>query len=244
MLKALIRLPFALIRRVFALRPVRLFFRMLMWLFVICAAISLTWVILYRFINPPITSLMIMERFRTDKLEYEWRPLEKISPNLAHAVIASEDSQFCSHSGFNFEEIYKALQETDRRRGGSTITQQTAKNAFLWPDASWLRKGVEAGFTVLTELFWPKSRIVEVYLNIAEFDTGVFGAEAAAQQYFGVSADALTIDQAARLAWVLPSPRRRTARDVNLKTVRQIRNDIAYIRQKEDYDCLPDPSGK
>ena len=217
----------------------RTMLRWLVRLAVIGAAFCTVWVIAYRFFNPPITSLMVMERFRTDKLEYDWRPLGQISENLQHAVIASEDSPFCAHYGFNLKEIYRALEDTERRRGGSSITQQTAKNAFLWPDASWLRKGVEVGFTVLMEVFWPKERILEIYLNIAEFDTGVFGAEAAAQQYFGVSAKDLTTDQAARLAWVLPSPRRRDARNVNLKTVKQIRNDIAYIRRNEDYDCLP-----
>ena len=212
MLKALVSLPAALFRRLFALSVVRRGLRLIVWLMVIGAALSTVWVVAYRFVNPPITSLMIIERLRTGKLEYEWRPLKDMSLNLQRAAIASEDSPFCLHGGFNLSEIYKAFQDTERRRGGSSITQQTAKNAFLWPDASWLRKGVEAGFTILMEAFWPKQRILEVYLNIAEFDTGVFGAEAGAQRYFGVSASELTEEQAVRLVWVLPSPRRRDAR--------------------------------
>ncbi len=210
----------------------------------ISAAVCMVWVAAYRFIDPPITSLMVMEKFRIDKLHHDWRPLAEIAPSLQRSVIAAEDSSFCAHYGFDFDEIYKAYQDADRRRGGSTITQQTAKNAFLWPDASWLRKGLEAGFTVLIELFWPKTRILEVYLNIAEFDAGVFGAEAAAQQYFGVSVKNLTSDQSARLAYLLPSPRRRDAENARLSVVRQIRNDVAFIEHLGGYDCLHPEDGR
>ena len=207
---------------------------------VMVAAFSALWVVAYRFINPPITTLMVMERLRTDKLEQDWRPLAEISQNLQYAVIAAEDANFCLHGGFSIEDIRKALEEDGRRRGASTISQQTAKNAFLWPDASWLRKGVEAGFTVLIEAFWPKSRILEVYLNIAEFGIGVFGAEAAAQYYFGVSADALTPDQAARMAHMLPSPRKREVRRVSAARIAKINEGVGYIAGNGDYDCLPD----
>ena len=207
---------------------------------IMVAAFSTLWVVAYRFINPPITTLMVMERVRTDKLEQDWRPLAEISPNLQYAVIAAEDANFCLHGGFSIEDIRKALEEDGRRRGASTISQQTAKNAFLWPDASWLRKGVEAGFTVLIEAFWPKSRILEVYLNIAEFGIGVFGAEAAAQYYFGVSADALTPDQAARMAHMLPSPRKREVRRVSAARIAKINEGVGYIAGNGDYDCLPD----
>ena len=207
---------------------------------IMVAAFSTLWVVAYRFINPPITTLMVMERVRTDKLEQDWRPLAEISQNLQYAVIAAEDANFCLHGGFSIEDIRKALEEDGRRRGASTISQQTAKNAFLWPDASWLRKGVEAGFTVLIEAFWPKSRILEVYLNIAEFGIGVFGAEAAAQYYFGVSADALTPDQAARMAHMLPSPRKREVRRVSAARIAKINEGVGYIAGNGDYDCLPD----
>ena len=207
---------------------------------IMVAAFSTLWVVAYRFVNPPITTLMVMERLRTDKLEQDWRPLAEISQNLQYAVIAAEDANFCLHGGFSIEDIRKALEEDGRRRGASTISQQTAKNAFLWPDASWLRKGVEAGFTVLIEAFWPKSRILEVYLNIAEFGIGVFGAEAAAQYYFGVSADALTPDQAARMAHMLPSPRKREVRRVSAARIAKINEGVGYIAGNGDYDCLPD----
>lgn len=199
------------------------------------------WVGAYRFINPPITALMVIERLRVDKLEHDWRPLDQISPNLHYAVIAAEDANFCLHGGFSLEDIKEALAEEDRRRGASTISQQTAKNAFLWPDASWLRKGVEAGFTVLIETIWPKSRILEVYLNIAEFGIGVFGAEAAAQYYFGVSADALTRDQAARLAHMLPSPRKREVGRVSMSRIARINEGVAYIDERGNFDCIKPP---
>ena len=204
----------------------------------ILAAFCALWVASYRFINPPITSLMVMERLRVGKLEQDWRPLGQISPNLQYAIIAAEDANFCLHGGFSIEDIRKALAEEDRRRGASTISQQTAKNAFLWPDASWLRKGVEVGFTVLIEWIWPKSRILEVYLNVAEFGIGVFGAEAAAQYYFGVPAKALTRDQSARLAHMLPSPRKREVARVSPTRVGQINEGVAYIHDLGNYDCL------
>lgn len=181
---------------------------------------------------------MVMERMRVDKLEFDWMPLAEISPNLQYAVIAAEDANFCAHGGFSLEDIRKALNDDGRRRGASTISQQTAKNAFLWPDASWLRKGVEAGFTVLIEMFWPKSRILEVYLNIAEFGIGVFGAEAAAQYYFGVPAKALTRDQAARMAHMLPSPRKRDVGQVSATRIARINEGVGYIAGNENYHCL------
>lgn len=238
MLKRLVRLPFRLIGRLFALKPVRTGLRWLVLLGVFVAVFSTLWVVAYRFINPPITTLMVMERMRVDKLEYDWAQLAEISPNLQHAIIAAEDANFCLHRGFSLEDIRKALNEDGRRRGASTISQQTAKNAFLWPDASWLRKGVEAGFTVLIETFWPKSRILEVYLNIAEFGIGVFGAEAAAQYYFGVPAKALSRDQAARMAHMLPSPRKRDVRRVSAARIAQINEGVGYIAGNENYHCL------
>ncbi len=238
MLKRLIKLPFRLVGRLFALKPVRIALRWLVLLGVVFAAFCSLWVITYRFINPPITTLMVMERMRVDKLEYDWAPLAEISSNLQYAVIAAEDANFCSHSGFSLEDIRKVLNEDGRRRGASTISQQTAKNAFLWPDASWLRKGVEAGFTVLIETFWPKSRILEVYLNIAEFGIGVFGAEAAAQYYFGVPAKALTRDQAARMAHMLPSPRKRDVGRVGAGRIAQINEGVSYIAGNGNYHCL------
>jgi monofunctional biosynthetic peptidoglycan transglycosylase len=154
---------------------------------------------------------MVGQWIEQGKLEKDWLGLEEISPHLPLSVIAAEDARFCSHYGFDFIEIKKALADDERRRGASTITQQVAKNVFLWPDASWLRKGLEAGFAMLVEAFWPKARIIEVYLNVAEFGPGIFGAEAAAQAWFGKSAAALSRNEAARLAAILPNPRERSA---------------------------------
>ena len=165
----------------------------------------------YRIIDPPITYLMVHEWARLGDIDRSWRDLEEISPHLPRAVMGGEDARFCDHWGFDFDEIAKALGEKDRRRGASTLTQQVAKNVFLWPDASWLRKGLEAGFAVLIEAFWSKRRIMEVYLNVAEMDEGVFGAEAAAQRYFGVAASELSLTQSARIAAVLPNPNDRDA---------------------------------
>ena len=218
----------------------RRIFRLVIKLAVIFAVISALWVSLYRFVNPPITSLMVMEYFRVGKLEQTWKPLNQISPHLWRASIAAEDQFFCVHYGFNLREIRAAFLDPTRRRGGSSITQQTAKNAFLWPDPSWLRKGIEAGFTVYVELFWPKTRTLEVYLNIAEFGIGVFGAEAAAQYYFGKSADRLTAEEARRLAAILPSPRRRSPNAISATRLDKIRRDTRYLEHIEHYDCLPD----
>jgi monofunctional biosynthetic peptidoglycan transglycosylase len=164
----------------------------------------------YRFIPPPITYLMLERTFEGRGFDRHWRPLEKISPTLTRAVIAAEDARFCEHHGFDFEAMEKAYAHNARRpgriRGGSTISQQTAKNVFLWPQRSYVRKGLEAYFTVLIETFWGKRRIMEVYLNSIEWGPGVYGAEAAARRNFGVGADRISPAQAARLAAILPSP--------------------------------------
>ena len=168
---------------------------------------------------PPPTFLMVSRALEGEGLSYRWRSLDDISPRLVQAVIASEDSTFCAHNGFDMKAIERALQANARAekrgsgriRGGSTISQQTAKNVFLWPGRDWIRKGLEAGYTVAIETVWGKRRIMEVYLNVAEWAPGVYGAEAAAQHWFGKSADALTAREAARLAAILPSPRRYSA---------------------------------
>lgn len=142
---------------------------------------------------------------------YDWEPLERISPHAAMAVIASEDQQFPFHAGFDFESIRKAVQhnaKSKRKRGASTISQQVAKNLFLWSGRSWVRKGLEVYFTVLIEAVWPKERILEVYLNVAEFAPGTYGVQAAAQRFFGKNAARLTRREAATLAAVLPNPKR------------------------------------
>lgn len=161
-----------------------------------------------RFIDPPTTSIRLL----SDKpSSQQWQPLPQISPALALAVIAAEDQHFFNHHGFDWQAIRSAIharQYGEKLRGGSTLTQQTAKNLLLWRDRSWLRKGLEAYFTVLIECMWPKSRILEVYLNVVEFGPDTFGAEANSQRYFNQPAKKLTQAQAARMAAVLPNPGR------------------------------------
>jgi monofunctional biosynthetic peptidoglycan transglycosylase len=184
--------------------------RLVVWLLVIVVAFPVGLTAVYRFVPPPITVLMVQRLFEGKGLDRRWRPLSEISPVLPRAVIAAEDAHFCAHGGFDFTAMQKALKNNERRpsriRGGSTISQQTAKNVFLWPQRSYVRKGLEAYFTVLIESIWGKRRIMEVYLNTVEWGPGVYGAEAAARRNFGVGADRLTQAQAARLAAILPSP--------------------------------------
>jgi len=166
-------------------------------------------VAVYRFVPPPVTYLMVQRVFEGRGFDRRWVPMKKMSPALVRAVIAAEDARFCEHRGFDFEAIEKAMAANaagKRLRGGSTISQQTAKNVFLWPGRDWVRKGLEAWFTVLIELGWGKERIMEVYLNSIEWGPGVYGAEAAAQRNFKVPAAKLTAAQAARLAAIVPKP--------------------------------------
>ncbi|WP_425409600.1 monofunctional biosynthetic peptidoglycan transglycosylase [Hyphococcus sp.] len=170
---------------------------------------SVLWAGLYRVAPPPGTFLMLQRKMSGDVIIHPWTKIENISPYLVTAVIAAEDTRFCRHKGLDFEAIDKAIEESKnggRRRGASTISQQTAKNAFFWNGGGWIRKGGEAWMTVLIETFWPKRRIMEVYLNVAEWGDGHFGAEAAAQARFGKSAKDLTAQEAALLASVLPNP--------------------------------------
>ncbi|HWU80281.1 MAG TPA: monofunctional biosynthetic peptidoglycan transglycosylase [Caulobacter sp.] len=178
-------------------------------LFIVLVAGPVVTVILYRFIPPPVTPLMVIRAVEGRGLDHRWKPIDKVAPALPRALIAAEDAKFCDHRGFDFDALQKAYanNESGRKiRGGSTISQQTAKNVFLWPGRSYVRKGLEAWFTVLIETFWGKKRIMEVYLNSIEYGSGIYGAEAAAQRYFGVGADRLSQAQAARLAAILPSP--------------------------------------
>ncbi len=176
--------------------------------------LAVAWVGAYRFIDPPGGLYMASEAWRLGGIERTWRDLDEIAPAMARSAMAAEDARFCDHWGFDVEAIEAALEanrQGRRLRGGSTISQQVAKNVFLWHERSWVRKGLEAGFTVLIEALWPKARILEVYLNVAEFGDGVFGIEAAAQAAFGRPAVALNLTQASRLAAVLPNPKERSA---------------------------------
>jgi monofunctional biosynthetic peptidoglycan transglycosylase len=167
-------------------------------------------VAVYRFVPPPMTFLMIERMVQGHGFDRRWVPLRSISPQLVRSVIGAEDARFCEHHGFDFNAIQKAMANNDRRpgkiRGGSTISQQTAKNVFLWPQRDWVRKGLETWFTVLIETIWGKPRIMEVYLNSIEWGPGVYGAEAAAQRNFHMSAARLSPAQAARLAAIIPKP--------------------------------------
>lgn len=165
---------------------------------------------LYRFLPPPITPLMVIRLVEGESLKKDWVPLDEMTPVLPQAVIAAEDNLFCQHWGFDFGSLQgeiEAFLAGRPARGASTMTMQTAKNLFLWPDRSLPRKAIEAWLTTQIELLWPKRRILEVYLNIVEFGPGIYGAEAAAQAYFDKPADGLTAREAALLAAVLPNPR-------------------------------------
>lgn len=195
-----------------------------------------------RWINPPTSAVIIAWEWGSEqKAAHNWQPIEDISPRLQIAVIASEDQKFPSHYGFDIESIQKALNENNGRpRGASTITQQVAKNLFLWNGRSYIRKAMEAWFTLLIEWFWSKQRILEVYLNIAEFGEGVYGAEAAAQDFYGVSAKDITQWQAGLLVAVLPSPKKMSAKYPSAyvedrgKTITEMANKlggVSFIQQ-------------
>ena len=177
----------------------------------VLAVVLMVWVGAYRWLDPPVTWLIATERARLGQVEQTWTGLTEMSAHLPRAAMAAEDARFCAHFGFDLREIRKAL-DAGAARGASTISQQVAKNVFLWPDRSWIRKGAEAGLTLLIEALWPKRRIMEVYLNVAEFGEGVFGAEAGAQASFRKPARALTLNEASRLVAVLPNPKGRDAR--------------------------------
>lgn len=187
------------------------------WFVIVYFVSSFFFVILYKYVNPPVTPLMVIRvvqqswNGQTVRLKKAWIPLDRISPALPLAVVASEDNLFTEHSGFDFESIekareYNAKKQGKKVRGASTISQQTAKNVFLWPGRSWLRKGLEAYFTVLIEVIWGKHRIMEVYLNVIETGKGIYGMEQACQTYYGRSCSGITRGQAALIAAILPNP--------------------------------------
>lgn len=179
--------------------------------------LSLLMVTLYRFVPPPITWTMIGDVLAGHGATKDWVSLKRIDPSMARAVIAAEDARFCQHRGFDFEAIEKAYQRNaqggHRIRGGSTISQQTAKNVFLWQNGGYFRKGLEAWFTVLIENIWGKRRIMEVYLNVAETGIGTYGVNAGAMRYFHHDASRLSDREAALIAAVLPLPKKRAAID-------------------------------
>ncbi len=175
---------------------------------------TILWVLLYRFVPPPITATMIGDFFAGRGVEKDWMSLDEMDRDMVRAAIGAEDSKFCQHNGFDFEAIEDAMKRNasgGRIRGGSTISQQTAKNAFLWQGGGYPRKAAEAYFTFLIEHLWGKRRIMEVYLNIAETGIGTYGANAGSQRYFGHDASAMSATEAARIAAILPLPKKRGA---------------------------------
>ena len=208
----------------------------------VVVAVFLALVLLYSIVNPPVTHTIWSEWRRLGKVDRDWVPIEEISPIMARSVVAAEDANFCLHWGFDVEAIRDAL-EDGGSRGASTITQQVVKNVFLWQGRSWVRKALETSMTPVVEIVWSKQRILEVYLNVAETGSGVFGVEAAARKYYGVSAAKLSPVQAARLAAILPSPRNRSVTDPSVRTRRRaasILDGAATIRADGRADCFED----
>lgn len=186
--------------------------RLLAFIAVGWLALVLTLIVAYRFINPPASMLMLQHWLTGQAVVQEWVPFEAISPNVVRAVVLSEDGKFCQHFGIDFEAIEDAMENTDgKARGGSTISMQVVKNLFLWPSKSYVRKAIELPLTYAMELVWSKRRIMEVYLNVAEWGPGIFGVGAAAEYHFHKSARSLTVRDAARLAAALPNPLARNA---------------------------------
>lgn len=229
--------------------------RILRNLFLIFIVFSIVWVVLARFIPIYVTPLMAirsveaMVRGEMPKNSKTWVPIEEISPNMVRAVVASEDNLFLKHHGFSFNDIGKAIQHNQngkKIRGGSTISQQTAKNVFLWQQRSYLRKGLEAYFTVLIELFWSKERIMEVYLNVIEMGDGIYGIQAASLEHFGVNASELTKSQAATIAACLPNPIRFNAGRPSSYILNRRAQIINLMRKlpQVDFDKKPAPVKK
>src|SRR5262245_51321260 len=193
--------------------PARILFGLLR-LVLAFVLVSVLWVLAYRFVPPPITATMAGDLVQGNGARRDWMPISQIDRDMVRAAIAAEDSKFCSHNGFDFEAIEDAMKRNasgGRIRGGSTISQQTAKNAFLWQGGGYARKGVEAWFTFLIEHLWGKRRIMEVYLNNAETGLGTYGANAGSERYYGHDASAMSPIEAARIAAVLPLPKKRGA---------------------------------
>jgi monofunctional biosynthetic peptidoglycan transglycosylase len=205
------------------------------------AAASILQVAVLRFVDPPLSAFMVarqMEAWAAGdwrfRISYQWRDIERMAPSLPVSMVAAEDQNFAEHAGFDLKAIQKARANNAKGRkvrGASTISQQVAKNLFLWQGRSWLRKGIEAWYTLLIEMLWPKTRILEVYANIAELGDGVYGAQAAARRYWGKDAAGLNAGESARLAAVLPSPRRYNARNAGPYVQRRARWIQRQVRQ-------------
>ncbi len=196
------------------MKTIKKWFKFILKFIVIIILIPVPLVIIFKWIDPPTSSYILRHQISNlfkenscNSVLHEWKDIDEISKNLAMAVISSEDQKFATHYGFDFESVKQViLSRRKKLRGASTISQQVARNMFLWSGRSWIRKGAEAYITVLIEMFWSKKRILEVYVNIAQFGECVYGAEAAAKYYFGKNASRLSVSQAAMMAAVLPNP--------------------------------------
>ncbi|MCU0890449.1 MAG: monofunctional biosynthetic peptidoglycan transglycosylase [Sandarakinorhabdus sp.] len=219
-------------------------FRLITRLALAFVLLSMAWVVAYRFVPPPITWMMARDALSGQHVEKAWVPMTLMARTLPRAVIGAEDANFCAHHGFDLAAIQKAAKanlEGRKLRGGSTISQQTAKNVFLWPERSWVRKGLEAWFTGLIEIFWGKPRIMEVYLNIVEMGPGIYGMAAASDHYFGRRVDRISAAQAARLAAILPQPIKRSVNKPSKSTrryARRIEKRVRVVAREGIDHCL------
>ncbi len=213
-------------------RPLRRLLIWARWLALRFAALMLALVMFYALVNPPTTWTIVSEA----TAPRSWTDIDDIAPVMRQSVVAAEDANFCLHWGFDMAEIRRVV-ASGSSRGASTLTQQTAKNVFLWQGRSWTRKALETAFTPMIEAFWSKRRILEVYLNVAEFGPGIFGIQAAAREYFGTTPDRLTPVQAARLAAVLPAPKSRSPNRASSRS-RAIADGAATIARDGRADCL------
>ena len=213
--------------------------RVVLWGALAVFSFALLWTLLYAVINPPTTPYIRSEAHRLVNVKQDWVAIEDIAPVMARSAVAAEDANFCLHWGLDVNAIQNAV---ERGRGGaSTISQQVVKNVFLWHGRSWSRKAIEAVWTPMTEAVWSKRRIIEIYLNVAEFDEGVFGVQAAARHYFGVDAANLSALQAGRLAAILPSPKNRSASNPSQFTrdqTRAIMSGAATIAADGRAECF------
>ncbi len=223
-------------------RPLRWTLRQIRRLVLLMIGVGAMAISFYAVFDPWTTPYMLQERSRLGEVDFQWVPLDEVAPVMARSVVAAEDANFCAHWGFDMGAIRAAIQ-AGGGRGASTISQQVVKNTYLWHGRSWLRKALEALITPAMELVWSKRRIIEVYLNIAEFDEGVFGVEAAAHHYFDIGPEALTAHQAALLAALLPDPKRRSAARPSAFVKRRaaaIRDGAATIRRDGRSACFED----
>ncbi|MEO9576496.1 MAG: monofunctional biosynthetic peptidoglycan transglycosylase [Tateyamaria sp.] len=214
--------------------------RWTLWVVSVVFLLAVALTVLWGLLNPPTTFYMLQESRRLGGVEREWVDMDQIAPIMPRAAVAAEDANFCLHWGLDVTAIREAI-DAGGSRGASTISQQVVKNVYLWHGRSWIRKVLEAGMTPLVEALWSKRRILEVYLNVAEFDEGVFGVEAAAQHYFGVDAASLSNTQAARLAAILPDPKGRSASKPSSfvrKRAGQILDGAATIRTDGRAACF------